>query len=119
MMEELYPKMCCRLKPWPDPWNRSLRHVNMEIYVHMQGHSEFVVTGNLKGWDSWDRLPQITIPALMIGAENDEMDPADMKKMADLVPQGTFKFCPEGSHLAFWDSQEIYFEHLLEFLHSV
>lgn len=119
MMEELYPKMCCRIQPWPEPWNRSLRHVNMKIYAHMQGHSEFVVTGNLKGWDSWARLSQIQIPALMIGAEHDEMDPKDMEKMAQLVAKGTYGYCPEGSHLAFWDSQEIYFEHLLKFLSSV
>jgi proline iminopeptidase len=91
----------------------------MKIYVHMQGYSEFVVTGNLKGWDSWDRLHQIAIPALMIGAENDEMDPKDMKKMADMVPKGTFGFVPEGSHMAFWDGQEAYFEHLLAFLRSL
>ena len=119
MMEELYPKMACRTKPWPEPLNRAFRHVNMNIYVHMQGHSEFVVTGNLKGWDSWDRLPQIEIPAMMIGAENDEMDPKDMEKMASLVSKGTYGYCPEGSHMAFYDSQDIYFEHLLKFLKSV
>jgi len=113
------PEMCCRIQPWPEPWTRSLRHVNMKIYVQMQGHSEFVVTGNLKGWDSWDRLHQIKVPALMIGAENDEMDPEDMKKMAEMVPKGTFGVVPEGSHMAFWDGQEAYFEHLLNFLHSL
>lgn len=119
MMEELYPKMCCRIQPWPEPWTRSLRHVNTKIYMHMQGPSEFMVTGNLKGWDSWDRLPQIKVPALMIGAENDEMDPADMKKMAEIVENGRFAYCPEGSHLTFWDAQEAYFECLLNFLRSV
>ena len=119
MMEELYPKMLCRTKPWPEPLDRSFRHVNMNIYVQMQGHSEFVVTGNLKGWDSWDRLPQIKIPALMIGAENDEMDPKDLEKMAASVSKGTFGYCPEGSHLAFYDSQDVYFEHLVKFLKNV
>ena len=119
MMEELYPKMCCRIQPWPEPVTRAFRHVNLNIYVHMQGHSEFVVRGNLKGWDSWDRLPQIKVPALMMGAENDEMDPEDLKKMAETVQNGTFGYCPEGSHMAFWDSQEVYFEHLLKFLRGI
>ena len=119
MMEELYPKMICRIQPWPEPLNRAFRHVNMNIYAHMQGHSEFVVTGNLQGWDSWDRLPQIKVPALMMGAENDEMDPKDMEKMAKSVAKGTFRYCPGGSHMAHWDSQEIYFEHLLKFLNSL
>lgn len=55
----------------------------------------------------------------MIGAEHDEMDPKDMEKMAKSVSKGSFGFCPGGSHLAFWDSQEVYFEHLLKFLSSV
>ena len=85
----------------------------------MQGYSEFVVTGNLKGWTAWDRLHQIKVKALMLGAENDEMDPEDMKKMAAMMPNATAAICPEGSHMAFWDSQEAYFKHLLPFLHSV
>ena len=85
----------------------------------MQGHSEFVVTGNLKGWTSWDRLHQIQVKALMLGAENDEMDPEDMEKMAAMMPNAIAAICPEGSHMAFWDSQEAYFARLLSFLHSL
>ena len=85
----------------------------------VQGYSEFVVTGNLKGWTSWDRLHQIKVKTLILGAENDEMDPEDMKKMAAMMPNATAAICPEGSHMAFWDSQEAYFKHLLPFLHSV
>lgn len=64
----------------------------------MQGYSEFVVTGNLKGWDSWDRLKDIKVKALMIGAEHDEMDPEEMKKMAEMMPNATAAICPGGSH---------------------
>ena len=119
MMEELYTKMICRCNPWPEPCTRSFRIANMGIYIQMQGHSEFVVTGNLKGWDSWDRLHQIEVPALSLGAKHDEMDPEDCKKMAELMPKGEVAICPEGSHFAFWDDQEIYFKHLLSFLKSV
>lgn len=64
-------------------------------------------------------MPQIKVRALMLGAENDEVDPEDMKKMAEIMPNATAAICPEGSHLAFWDAQEAYFDHLLKFLHSV
>jgi proline iminopeptidase len=36
--------------------SRSLRHANNAIYNLMQGKSEFLVTGNLKNWERWDRL---------------------------------------------------------------
>jgi proline iminopeptidase len=49
MMEQLYPQMICRTKPWPEPVTRAFRHSNQKIYVQMQGKSEFLVTGNFKG----------------------------------------------------------------------
>jgi hypothetical protein len=45
--------------------------------------------------------------------------PEDMKKMAALMQNATCVFCPNGSHLCMWDDQQICFEHLLDFLHTV
>jgi len=119
MMEDLYPQMACRILPWPEPVTRAFRHANQTIYNFMQGKSEFLVTGNLKDWERWDRLHEIKVKTLTIGAEYDEMDPEDMKKMAELMPKGRNAFCPNGSHLCMWDDQEVYFEHLLNFLGTV
>ena len=82
MMEDLYPKMICRIQPWPEPVTRSIRRSNQTIYNQMQGKSEFLVTGNLKGWERWDRLHEIRVKTLTIGSRYDEMDPEDMRKMA-------------------------------------
>jgi proline iminopeptidase len=32
MMEDLYPKMICRVQPWPEPVSRAFRHANDKIY---------------------------------------------------------------------------------------
>ena len=119
MMEELYPKMICRTQPWPEPVSRAFNRMNQKIYNEMQGKSEFVVTGNLKDWERWDRLHEIKVRTLTIGARYDEMDPEDMKKMATLMPNATSAICPNGSHMCFWDDQEVYFRHLLGFLRGV
>jgi proline iminopeptidase len=119
MMEDLYPKMICRTKPWPEPLDRAFRHLNEKIYNQMQGKSEFLVTGNLKDWERWDRLHEIKVKTLTIGARYDEMDPEDMKKMATLIPNATAAICPNGSHMCMWDDQAFYFRHLLEFLNTV
>ena len=119
MMEELYPMAICRSKPWPEPVTRSFRDANLTIYNHMQGKSEFVVTGTFKDWERWDDLHKIEVKTLTLGAENDTMDPEDIRKMATLMPNATAAICPEGSHLAMWDDQAIYFEHLLGFLRTV
>jgi proline iminopeptidase len=119
MMESIYPRMLCRLQPWPEPLIRCVRHANNSIYNYMQGKSEFLVTGTLKTWERWDQLPNIKTRALTIGARFDEMDPEDMKKMATLMPKAGYAFCPNGSHMCMWDDQAIYFNQLLGFLKSV
>jgi proline iminopeptidase len=119
MMEELYPMAICRSKPWPEPVTRAFRDANLAIYNRMQGKSEFVVTGTFKDWERWDDLHKIEVKTLTLGAENDTMDPEDIRKMATLMPNATAAICPEGSHLAMWDDQAIYFEHLLGFLRTV
>jgi proline iminopeptidase len=119
MMEELYPICMCRLKPWPEPVTRAFRDANLTIYNYMQGKSEFVVTGTFKDWERWDDLPSITVKTLTLGAEHDTMDPEDIRKMAKLMPNATAAICPEGSHLAMWDDQAVYFGHLLGFLRTV
>jgi proline iminopeptidase len=118
-MEDLYPRMLCRLNPWPEPAARAFNHANQKIYNQMQGKSEFEVTGSLKDWERWDRLQEIRVRTLTMGARYDEMDPEDMVKMAKLMPNATSAICPNGSHLCMWDDQAIYFRHLLSFLHSI
>jgi proline iminopeptidase len=119
MMDELYTKTLCRTRPWPEPVSRTFRHINDKIYNTMQGKSEFLVTGNLKSWERWDRLPDIHVKTLTVGAQYDEMDPDDLMKMATLLPNARYAFCPNGSHFCMWDDQRIYFEQLLGFLHTV
>jgi proline iminopeptidase len=119
VMEELYPQMLCRISPWPNALERAFQHVNEQVYNQMQGKSEFLVTGNLKDWERWDRLHEIKVRTLTIGAKYDEMDPEDMKKMAKLMPHGKSAICENGSHLCMWDDQAAYFSHLLKFLKSI
>jgi proline iminopeptidase len=119
MMDVLYPMAICRTKPWPEPVQRAFRTANLQVYNTMQGKSEFVVTGTFKDWDRWDRLHEIKVKTLTLGARYDTMDPEDLKKMATLMPNATSAICPNGSHLAMWDDQAVYFEHLLKFLQSV
>ncbi len=119
MMEELYPQVICRTKPWPEPVTRAFRDASLAIYNEMQGKSEFVVTGNFKDWERWDRLHEITVRTLTIGAAHDTMDPEDLKKMAASMPNAESLICPNGSHLAMWDDQAVYFDGLLRFLKSL
>jgi proline iminopeptidase len=105
---------------WPDPVQRGFAHINPKIYVPMQGPSELGMSpdAELANWDRLAELDQIEVPALVIGARYDTMDPAHLEMMAGLLPNGRYLHCPEGSHLALYDDQETYFAGLPDFLAS-
>ncbi len=119
LMPHFYQHHLCRLPVWPDPVNRSFAHMNSAIYVLMQGPSEFGISGRLETWDRSKDLPKITVPTLTIGATHDTMDPEHMKWMSTQLPKGKFLLCPNGSHMAMWDDQEVYFNGVISFLKEV
>lgn len=118
-----YPKHVLHmpLADWPEPVNRSFSRMNGQIYVWMQGPSEFGVVGDakLKYWDRKADLPKIKIPTLTIGGNFDTMDPEHMKWMASQVQNGRNLTCPNGAHMAMYDDQETYFKGLIEFIKDV
>jgi len=118
LIPNFYEKHILRFpaKDWPEPVNRSFAKMNQSLYVSMQGPSEFGISGKLEKWDRKADLKNITIPTLVIGAKYDTMDPKHMEEMSKLVQNGTYLFCPKGSHMDFYDDQKVYFEGLIPFL---
>ena len=119
LLPHFYKKHLCRLDEWPDPVNRNFAHTNSQVYVLMQGPSEFGISGRLENWDRSKELKNINVPTLVIGATHDTMDPEHMKWMSTQFPNGRFLLCPNGSHMAMWDDQEVYFKGLISFLKEV
>jgi proline iminopeptidase len=104
---------------WPDPVNRAFKHLNPKVYVPMQGPSELGASGKLANWDRMADLGKIGVPALTIGAKYDTMDPAHMEKMSKQMPKGRYLYCPNGSHMAMYDDQQVYFDGLIRFIKDV
>lgn len=121
LMEHHYQYHVLRLPPdqWPDGMNRAFAHMNPDIYVLMQGPSELGAGGRLEYWDRTADLAQIEAPTLVIGATHDTMDPEHMEWMASELPNGQFLLCPDGSHAAHYDDQEVYVDGLIRFIHEV
>jgi proline iminopeptidase len=103
---------------WPDPARRGLDHMNPAIYVKMQGPSELGISpaATLAEWSRFADLGGIDVPALVIGAAHDTMDPAHMEEVARRLPHGSYLYCPNGSHMAMYDDQQTYFEGLIRWL---
>ncbi len=119
LLPNFYAKHLCRLPEWPEPANRSFKHINAEIYTMMQGPSEFGIAGRLATWDIKNRLKEIKVPTLMIGAKHDTMDPEAMEEQSKLVQKGRYLYCPNGSHLAMWDDQQVFMNGVIGFVKDV
>jgi proline iminopeptidase len=104
---------------WPDPVKRAFKHLNPAVYIPMQGPSELGATGKLIDWDRTLDLAKIAVPSLVIGAQHDTMNPRHMEWMAGSMKHGRYLFCPNGSHMALYDDQEIYFRGLIQFIQDV
>ncbi|HTV10237.1 MAG TPA: proline iminopeptidase-family hydrolase [Acidimicrobiales bacterium] len=120
LVEHYYVKHILRMPPeeWPEPVQRGFAHINQAIYVTMQGPSELGISADAKlvGWERTKDLAKIEVPTLVIGARYDTMDPSHMEMMAGRLPEGSYLYCPQGSHLAMYDDQETYFRGLTDFL---
>jgi proline iminopeptidase len=121
LIPNFYVEHILRMPPdqWPDGVNRAFKRLNEKVYVPMQGPSEMGASGKMVNWDRTADLARITIPTLTIGAKYDTMDPAQMEKMASLVKKGRYLFCPNGSHMAMYDDQKIYFDGVVTFIRDV
>ena len=120
IVEHYYTKHIIRYPTdqWPEPINRAFKHLNPDVYVTMQGPSEFGIKGDatLKHWDIKDKLKNIKTPTLTIGAQYDTMDPEHMEWISNEVQNGQYLHCPNGSHLCQFDDQKVFFKGLIDFL---
>jgi len=121
LLPNFYVQHILRMPPeeWPDPVNRAFAHLNKKIYVPMQGPSEMGASGVLEHWDRTADLKKIQVPALVVGARYDTMDPKHMEWMSKQLPKGHYLYCPKGSHLALYDDSETWFPGLIGFLKSL
>ncbi|MCB9277782.1 MAG: proline iminopeptidase-family hydrolase [Lewinellaceae bacterium] len=118
LMPNFYAEHICRIpiEDWPEPILRSFAKLNQSLYVTMQGPSEFGLSGKLEKWDRTADLPKITVPTLTIGGQYDTMDPEHMKRMATQVKDGTYLYCPNGSHMSMWDDQKTWMDGVISFI---
>jgi proline iminopeptidase len=119
LIPNYYHQHLCRLPVWPDPVNRALKHLNSTIYSMMQGPSEFGISGRLANWDRKNDLKNITVPTLMVGAKYDTMDPKAMEEQSRLVKNGSYLYCPDGSHLAMWDDQKVFMNGVIKWIKMI
>jgi L-proline amide hydrolase len=116
-----YERHVCRRKPWPDPVRRSLDQLmaNPEVYLVMNGPSEFHVTGNLRSWSVLERLNEISIPTLFTCGRYDECTPEMSAVIASAIPGADLVIFEESAHFAQAEEPELYRHVVASFLDRV
>ena len=92
-----------RTQPAPDCWQEAVDGANLEIYVGMQGASEFVMHVVLAGMNLTGQLPQIDVPVLLSHGRFDTMRPAVIRQMKSALPRAETLFLPRSGHVSMID----------------
>jgi pimeloyl-ACP methyl ester carboxylesterase len=76
--------------------------------------------GMAKRPDYWDLLPEIDVPALVVAGEEDQViNVADSRKMAETLPDGQFLSIPGAGHMPMLEKPELLGEGLVSLLNRV
>jgi proline-specific peptidase len=109
-----YSRHVVNLDPLPDFVAYSFANQS-KVYNIMQGYTEFMVIGKLKGWDVTSRLHEITVPTLLLSGVSDEVTPFLVKEVYDRLPNAEWRLLP-GTHLIHVEQRGAYNRLVEEFL---
>lgn len=86
---------------------------------------DFALWQYLKAWaevsfDFESRIPEISIPALIVSGEQDKVVPAeDSQKLNDMLPDSTLHFIPDTGHLPHEESPKQFLEIVLPWIDEI
>lgn len=117
---EFYKRHLCRLDPYPEFITRSLDEMDgNQVYLTMNGPTEFDVIGSLRTWDRSTDLGRITMPVLATVGRYDEITPACSQTIVDGVPDGRMVVFEASGHFSHEEEPERYVEAVSAFLEEV
>jgi L-proline amide hydrolase len=110
-----YNRHVCRV-PWSESVTRSFAQMPNEVYMTMNGPSEFHCIGTLRTWDVTPRLEEITIPTLVISGRYDEATPRISQEVSDGIPGSQWVLFEESSHMPHEEEPERFRQVVGDFL---
>jgi proline-specific peptidase len=118
--QEFYRHHLCRMNPWPEALVRSSDQMEgNQVYLTMNGPTEFDVIGRLRTWDRTPDLGRIDVPTLITCGRYDEITPACSETIAEGIPDARVVVFEESAHVAHLEEAEAYAGTVEEFLESV
>lgn len=107
-MQVYYARHVFRLPTMPDFVQRAFDTISPEVYVTMNGPSEFHCIGTLKDWDVSSRLGEITLPTLLLSGRYDEATPTVMRQVHEGIPGSEWTIFEQSSHMSHVEEEALW-----------
>ena len=117
--EVLEAAFTVRTYPAPDCFKRAAGLLNEEIYVGMQGASEFTIGGVLASWSVTAQLPRVRTPTLLTHGRFDTMRPPVLRAMAAALPNAKVVLMPRSGHCSMIDDPALMNDEIAAFFDCV
>lgn len=115
----MYRQYFCRVQPTPPNLQATFDQMAADptVYHAMNGPSEFHVTGSLGDWSIVDRLPNITVPTLVLAGEFDEATPETWEPFLT-IPGATSHVFKDASHTPHIEQTDEWLDVVGDFIRS-
>jgi L-proline amide hydrolase len=87
-----------------------------DVYRAMQGPNEWTTTGALKGWDTRNRLHEITMPTLVVRGRYDMCTEPIAAELVNGIPNAREVVLEHSSHTPVLEESDRYLEVVGDFL---
>ena len=118
-MKVYYEKYVARKTPWSADVDSAFSQEGANVYLYMEGPSEFTITGTIKTYDRTPDLGKLKLPVLYIVGDNDEANPETTKYYQSLTPGAKLAIITNAGHLTMQDNKEQHNQVLTAFLDSI
>jgi proline-specific peptidase len=108
-VDVFYHRHLCRADPWPDALMRSSAQMDgNQVYLTMNGPTEFDVIGRLREWDRTADLGRIDVPTLVTCGRYDEITPSCSETITHGIPGARMHVFERSAHCAHLEEPDDY-----------
>jgi proline-specific peptidase len=119
-VDVFYHHHLCRMDPWPEALVKSSQQMDgNQVYLTMNGPTEFDVIGLLREWDRTADLGKIPNPTLITCGRYDEITPACSQTILEGLPDGRMEVFEHSAHVAHLEEGERFADVVERFLREV
>ncbi|MCI0635848.1 MAG: proline iminopeptidase-family hydrolase [Actinobacteria bacterium] len=119
-VQAFYRLHLCRLDPVPEAMARTLKELeDSQVYLTMNGPTEFDVIELLRDWDRSADLHRIMAPTLVTCGRYDEITPACAETLRDGITGARMVVFEQSAHCAHLEEPELYAQTVEAFLTEV